>query len=281
MKLVETLNTEKRWVRGVAELNNQIYAVLSDYNTIFVYARTDYIQQRNILVKGMQDPNDIAAFASAGHLYIADWGGQCLWKVETSGTEVSPERDDDNNGLKTVKFADKVDNPRSLSVNANGELLVIHAGSGEMTVFGSNGDQLIKIDSIPLTDKGYPKPWHCIQTGSNTFIVCHGRTDTPNRICEIDKNGELMREFGGRHGLGVGEFCSPAHLSHGAVNGSTFVVDDKRVLVLDERLRTKRVLLQRSPETDLLWTRLCYVKATGTLFVAWDKGCLYAYSMLQ
>ena len=81
----------------------------------------------DIAVKEMNEPCDLAADLTTGHLYIADWGGQCEWRLEVKG-----EQDyDDKENIKVDKLNivgrrpwSSLFKPLSPSVTETGQVLL-------------------------------------------------------------------------------------------------------------------------------------------------------------
>lgn len=98
---------------------------------------------------------------------------------------------------------------------------------------------------------------HAVQTVDNTFVVC--RTMPRHDVIEVDALGHVIRAYNG-------ELNWPRRLTV-AADGDVIVLDSSscRVLLVDDQLRLKRILL--SGEQDGLkgpW-RMCYTPDNGHL----------------
>ena len=69
-------------VRGVAELNDEIYVVCLDSPAVRVFAADPPNNRlKDIKVEGLQNPWDLTADSSTQQLYIADWTSGCVWRI--------------------------------------------------------------------------------------------------------------------------------------------------------------------------------------------------------
>ena len=198
----------------------------------------------------MQNPRDLVASLTTGHLYVGDWGGQCVWRVEIERTltavdaTTTPEQvdviqtgvDDESGGETTkvrhtaTKWLADIGRPHSLSVTKDGNVVVCDGSIGVVTTYSAQGDPLLR---IPLKEYGLDWPRHAIQTSKDSFLVCHGDSRTTlNRVCEIDSGGKVHAECGGSRGRGPGRLSSPFHLASEEEDAFKFLVDEDRVLVL-------------------------------------------------
>ena len=302
------LDTEGRVVIGVAELYDNIYAVFAGSNTIYVYSASNkfistsgasnrklkqpsYSRLSNVIVTEMEDPRGLAACLTTGHLYVADCSGQCIWQVTIERVVAAVGEENrssaDGNVVKfeytAIKWAENVGRPRSLSLTAAGQVLLIDADSEELFVYNGRGEREA---TVSLRDKGILAPWHAIPASSSfsstetTYLVCHGWANTQrHRVCEIDRDGHILRECGGDYGLDPGQLACPSYLAQGQGCGGGFVIDRHRVLALSRdrrqpRLCIQRVVSWRPNDADHYWTlrRLCYTVTSGRLLVVWQEG---------
>ena len=207
---------------------------------------------RTIVVKKMTEPTDVAACSKTGHLYVADRGtGQCLWRIKKDDTLSADENiaavgaRKDKPNYTVTKWKQTEHPPWSLSVTKQGAVLVVDY-NGKLTVYSGDGELAMV---IPLKDVGLEGPRHAIQTQDRTYIVCHGigvaafhrymyarQSNALNRVCEIDPNGKILKECGGPSGYNAGQLYIPCHIAQGADDREKFLVDHRRVFVLNERL---------------------------------------------
>ena len=187
VKLVATLDTKEVsgscWVSGVAELNDNVYVVVFDSNTVNVFERkSSYNRLEDIVIKEMKNPRDMAADFTRGHLFIADGEGQCVWRVEINDkandercpwNKVNGHEDGGVEMMKAVKWADVKGVPRSVSVTATGDVLVLVNDSNckELTVFDNEGKN---VGTFSLKSTALRDPLHVIPTSIDKFLVCHG-----------------------------------------------------------------------------------------------------------
>ena len=293
------LDTGGHMVTGMAELDGNIYATLNLAQTIIVFAtRQSFRRLDDISIDKMADPSDMAACPTNGHLFISDWKGHCIWMVKidiSDDHEISDAKPISCVAIPWLEKAEEVGSPRSISVTKDGVVLFVDADSakGELNIYSPENQEPLAV--VNLKDRGMNWVWHAIGSQANTqtilndgkpantYIVSHGyQKPGLHRVCEIDENGEILKEFGEQCGNKPGQLCKPGHLAMG-VNGFIFVMDDDGVMVLDEELRMQRVLVRCPPEVKRHWPppRLTYVKETGRLLVAWQCGYIHVYDLLQ
>lgn len=275
-------------VKGVAELYGNIFIAFGGSNTIFVFStERSYRRRRDIVIKGMKYPEDLAANSAAGHLYIADWGGQCIWRVELDDSvERDFDVDDKEIAFTAVKWATDVRIGRisSMFVTTSGSVLITDSRLGELTVLNERGQ---KEEVMSLKEKGIDVPKHAVVSSiDDTIIVCH--TDWQkrcHRVCKLDRSGQVVVEFvvsvpqDEDKFQDPGPMSRPEHLAPGADDKVLFVVDDSGIVVLDDRLRLCRVLL-RPLEKSCRWTpRICYVRESRRLLVVWGGGYVQVYGV--
>ena len=293
------LETDGRWVSGVAQLYDFVFAVLHSAPFIVVYVtRPAYRRINDVAIEGLKTPWDLTASPTTGHLYIADGSGHCLWRVKVDRPPPLADRDIHHVDVDFVKWTEDVGSPLSLSVTRRGEVVVVDGVSAELSVYAGDGETGVRIAVIQLKDKGIMAPWHAVQTSADTFIVCHGggANSTSDRICEIDKTGAVLKRWNGGEtqrrqeqsgsatvdGVERRPLSRPGHLAPAAGGGTEYrkkcVMDSYDVKVLSGLLRVERILLQRPPDTAPNWpTRLSYDGVTGRLVVLWCKGFIHVY----
>ena len=105
-----------------------------------------------------------------------------------------------------------------------------------------------------------------------------------NRVSELildTKTGRLsvLRSYGSTPGQHAGHLHWPRHLVSDE-NGSTYVADcsNNRVLLLNEQLGLKRVILANRQSVELPW-RLALAPALGLLIVGSVTGNVQIYSI--
>ena len=249
---------------GIAELNNHIYVAVSGSNQLRVFGSLLFNRRKNLVVKEMKDPWDLAADLT--HLYITDFNGRCVWKLKVKGEEDS----DDKEKIKVDKWVFE-GRPCSLSVTETGQLLVV--GGGELTIYSGQGE---KLEVVQLKDKGLSDTQHVMQTSPETFLVAH-----EDRVSLVDRKWKVLKQYAGP--AASLQLSYPQHLAEVGAAGHKFVADLERVSVLSPRFELQRTLLLRPSPSEDPWRgwrhRLCYSRSSGQLIVSWGGEHVWVYSV--
>jgi len=216
-----------------------------------------------INVKDLSHPRDIVACERTSQLYVADW--ESIWRVSTDGTDIKhwlPKSPDD-----TFK-------PRSLSVTST-RLLVTPWSTHQLRQFDADGDELRRVQ---LPDHMAPR--HAVESPSGTFIVSlHNTQLEQGQVVEVNTGGEVLRQFSGSHLISLGLTEHVAVDSHGNV----FVADDhnRHILLLDNHLSLRRVIIDEHQLNYEEPHRLCYREDKGQLLVAlWDRSAVPVFDVI-
>jgi len=232
----------------VTSLGQEIY--LLRRKGVEVYGITSYRLLRYLIVPNAGRFIDMTSCVHFLCLYICDPAVKCVHRLDTQG----------NATMWPVN-----DRPRSLSVNADHNLIVTCRRNRRIKEFSPRGDLL---RDITLPDDVI-NPWHVIQLTNGQFIVCHGGLNDPvNRVCKISSDGyEIVHSHGGQPGSNIGQYNVPAHL---AVDDNEFVfvvdINNRRVTLLSPTLGNKRQVVSRD---QFKWKpeKLCYDVQRRRLYV--------------
>jgi len=121
----------------------------------------------------------------------------------------------------------------------------------------AGGDELRR---VRLPD--YMAPMHAVESPTGTFVVDHRYTQLDQRqVSEVNTEGQVLRQFSGSLG-------GPAHIAIDS-QGHILVADwrNRRILLLDDQLALRRVIIDQHQLNDQLPRRLCYVEQSGQLLV--------------
>ena len=163
---------------GVAELNGSIYIVVEESDRIKVFGSPpSYNSLEDIVVDGMEYPQDVAADLTAGTLYIADYYGQCVWKVNVRGRRDS----DDDEKVDRDKLSLIDGYPWSLSVTETGQVLVVDYFKDELTITSDQDDEKSS-NIVKLKDYYLSGTSHLIRTSPEVYLVAHGRPEVEGYI---------------------------------------------------------------------------------------------------
>ena len=116
----------------------------------------------------------------------------------------------DRNGNFLRKFGERgnldhqLNYPQGLSVNGNGDIIVVNSVNRLIKIFSSNGQYLGKFGGVG----SFINPNHCIQHGQYFIVPDYG----DHSIKMFDLGGKLISKFG-REGSKDGEFNGAHYLS--------------------------------------------------------------------
>jgi len=121
----------------------------------------------------------------------------------------------------------------------------------------------------------YMDPEHAVESPTGTFVVAHRNTQMywqqyntqlfrQYQVSEVNTEGQVLRQFSGSLGW-------PEHTAIDS-QGHIFVVDygNRRILLLDDELALRRVIIDEHQLNDQRPRRLCYlcyVEQSGQLLV--------------
>jgi len=237
-------------VNGVTQLHDVVYMVCSQYSTIMRFNGTTHQRLTDISVKDLRDPWDIVACERTSQLYVPDVDKKCVWRVSPDGTDVKhwlPKSPDD-----TFK-------PRSLSVTST-RLLVTSYSTHQLIQFDADGDELRRVQ---LPDD--MKPYHAVESPTGTFIVSLYNTLKQDQVVEVNTGGEVLRQFSGSRLPSLGETQHVAVDSHGNIFVADY--DNRHILLLDDHLSLRRVIIDEHQLNYEQPRRLCYREDKGQLLV--------------
>jgi DNA-binding beta-propeller fold protein YncE len=230
-------------VSGVTLLDNKLFVLREqNENQLQVYDTTNYSLLHQLMVKGLQTDgrNDITSCQHNRCLYISDYYGVCIHRLDLKG--------------RPTKWSVK-DTPTGLSVSTDDHyLLVTCLNVRKLKEFTTFGKQLREINLQP----DMASPCHAVQLSTpSRFVVCHGTWGTfLHRVCIVDStSSSIMQSFGDQSGSAINQLKWPRHLAVDA-DGSVFVADslNDKVLLLSPTLTYVRDVVTRE-----LWgpCRLC------------------------
>jgi len=232
------------WVQGVTQLHDIIYMVCVGLSSILRFNSTTYQRLTDIKVKDLSNPSDIVACQQTSHIYVCDYE-KCIWLMSAVGEDIKlwlPKSD-------TFK-------PYRLSVTST-RLLVTSFNTHQLTQFDSDGNELRRVQ---LPD--YIRPKHAVESPTGTFIISqyNGQLNQ-DQLIEVNTAGQELRQFS----------RSLAFTPHIAVDSLGNILladyDNCRILLLDNHLSLRRVIID---EHQLSYERpecLCYMEQSGQLLV--------------
>ena len=186
---------------------------------------------------------------------IRDSYGEYVWRVSADGADTQ---------RLVTRASSRRFSPTSLSVSpTSARLLVTSRYTKQLTQFASFGDELRRVQ---LPDN--MEQFHAVESPTMTFIVNHENIGLqPNhcQISEVDRDGQVLRQFTGSSPSSLGRIQHIAIDSHSNV----FVADsDNRCIwLLDAQLTQCRIIIDEHELPDKRPSRLCYRASTGQLLV--------------
>ena len=137
----------------------------------------------------------------------------------------------------------------------------------QLRQFDADGDELRRVQ---LPD--HMEPYHAVESPTGTFIVSlHSTQLKHDQVAEVNPGGEVLRQFSCSSRLtplGVTE--------HVAVDshGNIFVADcdNRHILLLDNHLSLRRIIVDEHQLNYKQPLRLCYREDKGQLLVALYHG---------
>jgi len=251
------------YVRGVTQLRDTIYLVCALWPAIWTVDAKTLQTLRDIDVRELMQPDDIAVCEKTSCVYVADFA--CVWRVSSDGGDIQ----------RWLQWSPPdTFRPLTLSVTSS-RLLVTSRNSNQLTQFDSFGDELRLVD---LPDD--MKPHHAIETTTGTFIISHENTKLKkDQVSEVNTGGQVLRQFSGSRLLPLS--IAPLSALHIAVDsqGNIFVADrdNHRISVLNSKLVLRRIIINECIEQPL---RLCCMKQSGQLLVG-DLDVLAVFNVLH
>ena len=251
-------------VQGVTLLHDVVYMVCQWSSTIRRFNATTHQPLTDIDVKDLREPCDIVACERTSQLYVAEYE-KCVWRVSSDGTDIKhwlPKSPDDT-------FI-----PTRLSVTST-RLLVTSRVTGQLRQFDADGDELRRVQ-LPH----HMVPLHAVESPAGTFIVSLENTQLEQwQVVEVNTGGEVLRQFSGSRLISLGE------TPHVAVDslGNIFVADfdNRHILLLDNHLSLRRVIIDEHQLNDEEPERLCYREDKGQLLVAlWKSRAVAVFDVV-
>jgi len=238
-------------VEGMTLLHDVVHVVCRWSSTIRRFNATTHQPLTDINVEDLSDPRDIVACERTSLLYVTELE-ECVWRVSPDGTDIKhwlPKSPDD-----TFK-------PRRLSVTST-RLLVTSWYTRQLRQFDADGDELrrVQLSYHMLLE-------HAVESPTGTFIASLNNTQLEQwQVVEVNTGGEVLRQFSGSRLASLGVTPHVAVDSHGNI----FVGDrdNRHILLLNNHLSLRRVIIdEHLLNYEEPW-RLCYREDKGQLLVA-------------
>jgi len=135
----------------------------------------------------------------------------------------------------------------------------------------AGGDELRRV-RLPR----YMVPEHAVESPTGTFVVAHRNLQLQWQVSEVNTEGQVLRQFSG-------SLFSPKHIAIDS-QGHILVADmgKRHILLLDDQLALRRVIIDEHQLNDERPLRLCYVEQSGQLLVGlYDSVSVAVFDVLQ
>ena len=248
-------------------LHDVVYMVGWRSSAILRFNATTHQQLTDVNVKGLKEPRDIAACERTSQLYVTD-DSECIWRV-------SPLSADDTDIKHWLpKSPDDTFKPWALSVTST-RLLVTSRDTRQLRQFDADGDELRRVQ---LPD--HMEPHHAVESPTGTFIVGLNNTQLEQcgQVVEVNTGGEVLREFSDSRLPSLGVTPHVAVDSRGNIFVADF--DNCHILLLDNHLSLRRVIIDEHQLSYKLPRRLCYSEQSGQLLVVLKYGGVAVFDVL-
>ena len=236
-------------VSGVTQLHNITYIVCGLTSIISRFNSTTHQRLTNIHVKGLRFLWDIVACQLTSRIYFCD-REKCIWRVSAVGEDIK---------LWLPKSPSDTFKPSRLSVTST-RLLVTSFNTHQLTQFDAEGNEL---SHVQLPD--YINPYHAVESPTGTFIISqYNEQLEKNQLIEVNTAGQELRQFSRSLSCTL-QIAVDSH-------GNILVADhnNRRILLLDNHLSLRRVIIDEHHIINNSPWRLCYMEQSGQLLVGFD-----------
>jgi len=243
-------------VQGVTQLLDVVYIVCDKSSTISRFDATTHQRLTDIVVKHLRYPCDIVACDRTSQVYVAD--PMHIWRMSSDGGNIK-------RWLPKYPWGRLL--PHTLSVTST-RLLVTSLLTRQLIQFNAVGDRLRRVQ-LP----GDMGPEHAVESPTGTFIVSrYNEQQEQHDVSEVNTGGEVLRQFSDSHLPSVVDIGHIVVDSHGNILVADRYFDKHRILLLDDHLAFRRVIIDKRQLNDKSPERLCYIEQSGQLLVALRGG---------
>jgi len=231
-------------VHGMAIVDKKLYVLRKrQQDQIYVYDTKDYKLQYTINVPGLQpfmynDLTECTACEKENCLFLSDFGGKCIRKIEPKGAE-----------SKVSKFIDVAYEPKGLSMTPQGNLLVAGNPNKLVEYCVKTGNEVCSVE----LQLGIRWPLHAVKRADGQYVVSH--TDEKlSRVCRVGADGYYRHCFGGTKGKEDDQLNYACHLALRA-NNDVIVADNdnNRLVQLNGSMEYEETLVENFKEPHRVW----------------------------
>ena len=153
--------------------------------------------------------------------------------------------------------------------------LVTSRDTRQLRQFDADGDELRRVQ---LPD--HMEPHHAVESPTGTFIVSINNLKLKQgQVVEVNTGGEVLHQFSGSRLISLVDIPHIAVDSHGKI----FVADynNRRILLLDDHLSLRRVIINEHQLNYKPPLCLCYVEQSGQLLVGLHGSEVAVFDVLS
>lgn len=234
-------------VGGMACLGDEVFAVFFYGTDVEVFNVDTLNLQRRIPVAGIRNPHDLVLLSEKNLLFIADWNGKRMFRVELKGN---------------VTSWSLIGSPYCLSVSAKSNVLATIYSPSKLFEFTQEG-QLIREISL---QQNLTNPMHAILLTSGQFLLSR-ENSSQHGLFMVGDDGRAIHAYVDQSGSAAGPITKPYHMVVDK-HGSFIVVDSEksRIVILSPSLTYVRDLIP--PSRGLRFPFKLYLDETrGLLYV--------------
>ena len=256
-QLVHSTATD-RPIFGVTCLSDEVFVVLDGKPEVDVCDVNSLTKQRRLTVTGLSNSWDMTSYAQNKCLFIINYDGERVYRVELNECVTSWTVNGSGSGL---------------SMTAKCNVLVTLYSPSKLKEFTQNG-QLIR-EIILQQDVAYPH--HAVQFASGQFVGSHVNGDQ-HRVCLVGDDERVIQFYEGKKRSAAGQMNVPYHL---AVDKQGFILTadhyNNRVLLLSPSLTCVKELITKDRELHEPF-RLCLDEKRRYLYVGeWSGSQVSAF----
>lgn len=244
-------------ITGITVLSNELFAVTESSLEIGVYDSKTFQHERNMEIREMTDPLDIASSKTANCLYIIGRAGD---EVDSKVMRLDPK------GKVLSQWPSGGKTGRLSTYESNVILCLLD--KQVIIEYSPIGDRITTVSLSPALQLLHP--WHAMKVTSQHFVVSHGDgKDEFHRVCVVDLDGNITVSTKRDQSNSLSKLKVPVCL----------VEDNERLIVVADR-NNHRIFLRSAlleckknlTDVDLHKTdypvRLCFDETNSRLFVA-------------
>jgi len=216
-----------------------------------------YAPLDEILLEGLGRSTDIVGCRATRFLFVADYNGKCIWRVnvDSGGDDGGDDDDEEEDVASALEWLRTDYRPWSMSTAA-GRLVVTPFNGSSLYVYRCDGDenrpgQLIRSVRLP----SYMVARHAVETpvDRDTFLVAHtgrGLWTMHDQVTQVDVDGRVVRFYGSRRGDDQRKLDRPTYLVAlgSAIGGGVLVADyfNRRIVKLHDGLEFDGIVMSDS-----------------------------------